>query len=305
MTEKEFIQKLSDSVKDVPSRIDIPVLRQFSPAIAQGRAERFTRLMAAHDNRFAGKTDRVVQPQRTLFRLALNARLEVHHASGDLRFVGGLEPMDALHSKVGSKEELIRSLEATAKKINLKQWAGQGEDIQFERLWQIKAASVDQQGKTSEPVLCRAVGAYRHMVGKFPVLGAASATIKLADKSQIDSVMISVRETTEQRLGTEQVSRVDDAAKQLYAQLATLMGKSKTPVYEMATPQWVRFGYLSQSRRQSQRMLMPVFMAAIDVKADDMAQGYILTVPATSNPLLAPYLRGADVPADLEKRGNK
>ena len=305
MTEKEFIQKLADTVKDVPTSVAIPSLRQYSPALAQSRAERFSRLMAKNDERFASKSDRVVQPHRTLYRLAQNARLEVHHASGDLRFVAGLGPMESLFKKLESRDVLIRSLDETARKLDLRQWIGQHEDLSFERLWQIKAASVDRQGKTTEPVLCRAVGAYRHHIAKIPVLGAASATVKLAGNGEIDAVSVSVRETAEQRLGSERVSRVDDAARQLYAQLVSLMGQSKIPPHELATPQWVRFGYLAQSRRQAQRALIPVFMAAIDIKTEDTAQGYILTVPATGNPFLIPSLRGADLPAELERRESK
>jgi hypothetical protein len=197
---------------------------------------------------------------------------------------------------------LIRNIEAAARRLDLRQWIGPNEDLPFERLWQIKAASVDQQGNTSEPVLCRAVGAYRHHIGKIPVLGAASAVVKLAGNGELDAVSVSVRETSEQRLGSERVLRVDEGAAQLYAQLAVLMGRSKSAPFELATPQWVRFGYLAQSRRQAQRVLAPVFMAAIDIQAEDVRQGYVLTVPATRNPLLVPSLRGADLPPDLEPR---
>lgn len=302
MTEQEFIQKLADGLKNVPSRVAIPALRQYSPALAQSRAEQFSRLMANTDSRFASKSDRVVQSHRTLYRLPQNARLEVHHASGDIQFAAGIKPMESIFKKLEKREVLIRTIEQAAQRLNIRQWIKQNEDLQFERLWQIKAASVDQQGNKTEPVLCRAVGAYRHSVAKIPVLGAASAAVKLADNAEIDAISISVRETTDQQLGTERVVSVKDAAQQVYAQLASLMGQSKTPAYEMATPQWIRFGYLAQSRRQAQRVLVPVFMAAIDIKTEDVSQGYVLTVPATNNPLLIPSLRGADLPAELERR---
>ena len=305
MTEKQFIQQLADTLQDVPDTVAVPSLRPYSPAQAQDRANRFSRLMAQTDARFASKQDRVVQPHRTLYRLAQNARLEVHHASGYLRFVAGLPPMEALFAKVESRDVLIRNIEAAASRLDLRQWIGQNEDLPFERLWQIKAASVDQQGNTSEPVLCRAVGAYRHHIGKIPVLGAASAVVKLAGNGELDAVSVSVRETSEQRLGSERVLRVDEGAAQLYAQLAALMGRSKSAPFELATPQWVRFGYLAQSRRQAQRVLAPVFMAAIDIQTEDVRQGYLLTVPATRNPLLVPSSRGADLPPDLEPRTEK
>lgn len=305
MTEKDFIQKLADTLKNVPTSVAIPGLRQYSPALAQGRADRFTRLMAKTDARFVSKKDMVVQPARTLYRLAQNARMEVHHASGDLRFVAGLNPMESLFSKVETREVLTRTIEATASKLDIRQWIGKNEELPFERLWQIKAASVDQQGKTSDPVLCRAIGAYRHHIAKIPVLGAASAVVKLAGNGEIDTFSMSVRETSEQLMGSERVLRADVGAKGLYAQLASLMGKSKTAPFEMATPQWVRFGYLAQSRRQTQRVLVPVFMAAIDIDTGNERQGYILTVPATSNLSLVPSLRGAELPADLERRIKK
>jgi len=305
MTEKDFIQKLADTLKNVPATVAVPSLRQYSPALAQGRADRFSRLMAKTDARFVSRKDMLVQPHRTLYRLAQNARMEVHHASGDLRFVAGLNPMESLFAKVETREVLTRNVEAAASKLDIRQWIGKNEELPFERLWQIKAASVDQKGQASDPVLCRAIGAYRHHIAKIPVLGAASAVVKLAGNGELDAFSVSVRETSDQLLGTERVLRADAGAKQLYAQLASLMGKSKSAPFEMATPQWVRFGYLAQSRRQAQRVLVPVFMAAIDIKTENEQQGYIVTVPATSNPSLLPSLRGADIPADLERRIRK
>jgi hypothetical protein len=155
------------------------------------------------------------------------------------------------------------------------------ESLTFERLWQIKASAADREGKTTiSPVVCRVVGAYRHIAGNLPVLGAASVAVKVAGGGALDSLTVHLRPTSGERVEWAPILRPDDAARLVVRQLATLMGQSKIPFTELARPERMEFGYLSLGKRTSQRVLAPHYIATISIDGH-VAQGYQLVVPAT------------------------
>jgi hypothetical protein len=72
------------------------------------------------------------------------------------------------------------------------------------------------------------------------------------------------------------------------------MGKSKLDLDEAAKPQWVRFGYLSLSKRKTQRLLAPVYIAAIEIVGQQEAQAYLVTASATEKAYLQLGLNGVE-----------
>jgi hypothetical protein len=302
MSEKEFVAQMASQIKSSPDKIDIPEVQAFSTEISQKKAENFLRKFDSFKIASAAKFHKVQNKERTLYQLANNARLETHHLSGALRFVSGFEPMEDLFQEMMDKRKLTEQIETIAKKFDIAAFTSKNESIEFERLWQIKAAAVSQEGVESNQVLCRSIGAYRHFVNKVPVLGAASATIKLTGSQAVDAFSVFARSTSSKSLGSEKVISPDESAKRIYKQLAALGGKTKTPVYEMAKVQSFQFGYMNSSKRSSQNFLIPIVMAVIDLESKDFPQGYVLVAPATDNPKLVPVLRAAS-PGRSVKRG--
>ena len=302
MNDELLIKKMVDSVGDIPSQAEVFAVRQYSLDDMERRTKRFLYTIGESYGLSLDSSDWVMQQGQTLVRLPLGARAKVYHASGAMKLVIGLNPMESLFKKVEEREELMRLVEETANRLNIREWVGNNESLHFERLWQIKAAAADSTGKVVEPVLCRVVGAYRHFVGELPVWGAASVAIKLAGEGTLDSVAIQVRETTGEVIDQAQIIRPDQAAHQIFLQLSSLMGKLKIPISEVAAPQWMRFGYLSLPKRKSQRLLAPVYVAAIEIEGQEEAQAYLFVTSATEKPYLPLERNGSEAsPALLDR----
>jgi len=291
MNEKELIKKMVDSVERVPSHAEVFAVRQYSLDDMQQRAKRFLATTAEAFNLPLNRSEWVVQEDRTLLRMPLGARAVVYHASGAMKLVTGLNPMESLFKKVEDREWLVKMVEEAAERLKIREWIGKNESLRFERLWQIKAAAADRKGKVVEPMLCRVVGAYRHFVGKLPVWGAASVAIKLANEGTLDSLTVQMRETTGKVIDRVQILSSDQAARRILLQLSSQMGKSKIAVSEVAAPQWLRFGYLSLPNRKAQRLLAPVYVASIGIERQEESQAYIFVTPATEKAYMQTYMQ--------------
>jgi hypothetical protein len=296
MDEKRFIEKMCSDVS-APSHVDIFAVRQFS---IEENTRRLTRLISVTGEmckRSLDRADWVRQTDRTVARLPQGARAEVFHASGALRVMTGLETMEALFDKPEPRELLEKMVVGIAAQLRIADWVGQRESLAFERLWQIKAAAADQKRKAIEPVLCRAIGAYRQSVGKLPVLGGASVAIKVAGGGALDSVSMQLLEPSGDAIESAAVIGPDRAARQIYQQLESLMARSKAPVSELkATTQSLRMGYLHMGKRKSQRVLAPHYVGAIKIDGEE-AQAYQFIVSATEKTFLPLCFAGEQSPA--------
>lgn len=106
---------------------------------------------------------------------------------------------------------------------------------------------------------------------------------------------VQVRETTGDVVDRAEILRPEEASRRIVAQFEQLMGRSKVPAYELAAPQWMRFGYLSLPKSRAQRLLAPVDVAAIETRGEDR-QGYLLTASASERVYLPLEVTGSDAP---------
>jgi len=294
MKEKEFITRMADRVKAVPPRADIFAVRRYSRDDLERRTKHLLAKTAEACNLSLDRGDWIAQQDRTLIHLPSGARAVAYHASGAIRLVTGLGPMESLFKKTENRKTLTKLVEGVFRQLKIDEGLNPDESVQFERLWQIKASATNPKGKTVQPVLCRVVGAYRHFVGKYPVLGAASVAVKLAGGGNLDSLTVEIRETTGETVDQAKILRPDQAARQILSQLSGLMNNSKSPASEFAEPQFFRFGYLSLPKRKAQRLLAPVYVAAIEIKGAEERQGYLFAVPATEKTYLPLCLDGSE-----------
>ena len=294
MTSKRLIEKLADSAGDIPRSAEVLAVRQYSRDELHERARRLLSITGESVGRNWQKGDWVVRDDRTLIRLTEGARAVVMHGSGAMTVASGLDPMERPFSQTPDRDELAQLSQKAAGELALDTWVGELGGIRFERLWQIKAAAGDRKGKVVDPVLFRIVGAFRHYVLDLPVWGPASVAVKLAGDASLDSLTIQIREASGERIDEVRTISPERGAQGIAAQLEVLMGPRHPSLDEMATPQWMRFGYLSLSKRKGQRLLEPVYTALVDVEGEYEAQGYLL-VTAAADRTYVPFCRvGAD-----------
>jgi len=294
MNEKKLIEKMVSSVRDVPSEADIFAVRQYPIDELKRRAKRFLAMAGEAYDLPLSRGDWVEKQDQTIIRLTQGARAVIYHASGAMKLVTGLNPMESLFKGTQKQEQLIKMVEEAADRLNISEWVRKDESLDFERLWKIKACASDRKGETLEPVLCRAIGAYRHFVADLPVWGAASASINLAGEGELDSLTIQMREPTDEVIDRAKIIPPDEAAHQILLQLKTVMGKSKIPVSEVAIPKGLHFGYLSLTKRKVQHVLAPAYVAAIEIDGQEEKQAYLFAASATEKAYLPLCLSGKE-----------
>jgi hypothetical protein len=287
MNAKHLIEGLASSVGKLPTHVDVIGLQRFSLEDLQRRTKRFLSLVGEKERRSLDRGDWTEQNEHTVVHLTQGARAIFYHASGAMKYVSGLAPMEMLFEHVESRELLTKLVKDAAQKFRLHEWAGPNDDIAFERLWQMKAQAADRQGKVSTPVLCRIVGAYRHFVGGIPVLGGASVALKLAGNGALDSMSVHVRASASETLDKAKILNPEIAAQQVSVQLGSVLGHSKDALpRDVIESQTMQFGYLDLGKRKSQRLLAPAYVAHITLRHKQERQAYLFAVAASEKSYL-------------------
>lgn len=278
MDEKEMLEQMVGKIEQVPERVEVLGLRQIPAGELEARARGILgECGKVFKVKLEGGSDRVVEADRTLIRLARGARLVIYHNSGAMRYTSGLAPLERLFEKIETREALVKLVERKVSRLNTKEWLGAGQRLVFENLWQVKASAADRSNKSVPLVLCRVVGAYRHFVGELPVWGAASFAVKLAAAGALDVLDLQVCQTNHEVIDEVEVLRPEQAARALLGQMATLWSGGKFSPGEFVEQASLRFGYFSLPKRKTQRLLAPVYVAAIQTGGDEpMARQFIL-----------------------------
>jgi hypothetical protein len=287
MNEQLLIETLTKSVGRLPAQADVIGLQQFSLDELQGRTTRFVTMLGDKEDRSIDRGDWQTSDDHTAIRLPQGARAMLYHASGAMKYSSGMTPFQSLFERVEEREILTKLVGEAARKFNVAQWAGPGGEINFERLWQMKAQGEDRTGKRSDPVLTRVIGAYRHFIGGIPVLGAASVALKLGADGVLDSLAVQVRSRAAEILDQARIISPELGAKQICAQLNNLIGFGKvaTPA-ELIESQTMRFGYLNLGKRKAQQLLAPAFLAQVVLRHKEERQAYLFVVSATEKSYL-------------------
>jgi hypothetical protein len=297
MSSKQLIEKLVRSVGEVPKEVAVLPIRQYSQGDLQERAQRLLALIGEIYGRDWGdQGDWLQKEDRTLIRLTEGARAMVIHASGAMKLSTGLSPMEIPFPRIEDRDRLGDMVKEMTEKLQLPVWAGEQGDLRFERLWQIKAAASDREGKVVDPVLFRIVGAFRHYVNELPVWGPASVALKLAGDGSLDTLTVQVRETIGEEYDRVQTLSPEHGASHLVYQLEALMGPQDISLDEVVVPHWMHFGYLSLNKRKAQRLLEPVYVALVDIEGQEEAQGYLLVTNA-GHKTYEPVCRVGDAPS--------
>lgn len=303
MNEQMLIDSLGTSCQNQrPVRADVIALTPLGRDDLHARLSRFMSVL--HDTEVCrqDRANLTEQAERSVVQLPEGARAVVYHASGTLHYASGLGPLAAPFATLEPAPTLVRQLEAAASKLQLASWVGERGSLAFERLWQTKAAGTDREERVSEPTLVRALGAWRQSLDGIAVLGAASATIRLAGDGNIDALGLQMRPYALESVDTAVVIDPELAAREILARLTSVLGKAKerlpTDAIESAE---MRFGYLDLGKRKSQHVLAPVYVAQIAIAHKLERQAYVLAVNGTERPYLDLPLFGAALPLLRER----
>lgn len=278
----ELAGRLTTMIEKVPDTV--PVVQLAMPRVDDMR-RRLDSLFAAVTGEPDGELQVKVTPTRTVLHGPAGSHGVGFHASGAVAVRHGMAPFDHLFERDPGNEELIGMVERVAERLGLHKLVPEGEQLGFERLWRIKAAGGDQAGKETEPVLCRAVGAYRHHVHGLPVYGRASATVELAGNGEPVSASVSMRRFAGEGAATvvkeTPVRRPELAAEDVAARMVKAFGGlEELPGTEVVAESF-RFGYLDLGRRREQALLAPFYVASLAVQGEYEHSAHLIVVPGS------------------------
>lgn len=276
----------------VPDAVDVVQLAQPDVGTVQQRLTALTSTVAELTGLDAKKAEKVTGKDRTLLQLPGQLRATGFHASGALSVQLALGPFEDLFKDDPGDRELTAMLTQAADRLGLGDLLPADDTLGFERLWRIKAAGGDRSGMLSAPLLCRAVGAFRHATHGIPVYGRASATVELANGGRLASLSVSARRFAEdgggKAIATPEVRRPEAAAKDVAARVVKSLGGLEDLKTTRVVPEWFRFGYLSLGRRRSQSLLAPFYLASISLKDTEAeASAHLIAVPGTEERFVA------------------
>jgi hypothetical protein len=295
MAYEDSLQSLADLAGEVPSEAAVHALERPSPKAAVARLERLVEAAADATGLAWDRRNAEVRSDRTVVGLPDGGHAVAHHASGAVVVATGLAPMHGLFSRAESDEELRRRVLNVADRLALARWVRDGERLGLERVWRIMAGAGDAHGTTVPPVLCRAVGAFRHYVDDIPVWGPAAAALTIAGDGGLDRVALHLRSTSGRIVDRVRVVEPVVAARDVVRQLAGLRPELKDQSLDFARPTSFDFGYLSLPRRKTQELLAPVYMATFTTQGDE-PMNHLLVAPATEKDYLAVGRSGAAPP---------
>jgi hypothetical protein len=207
------------------------------------------------------------------------------HASGAVAVVRDLAPFDGTFERDPGDGDLVARIRSAVQRLALDRLVPADDALEFERLWRIRAAGGDRLGTVTDPVLCRAVGSFRHIVRGLPVYGRASATVEQAADGRLSSLSVSTRRFAGDGGGrtmtTVAVRSPRVAANDVVAQIVDAFGDIEELTSTRLVAEWFRFGYLSLGRRRRQGLLAPFYIASVAVERKSEASAHVIAVPAT------------------------
>lgn len=259
-----FVERLAALAGDVPDSVAVVALREQHEVRERGMA-------VAHslgDSLGWNAIERYRHDKKatTVLRDPDRGRITVFQDSGAVAIRSNTAPFDELFKTDPGDEALTEQAREQFRRFSLEDLLSDAEQLDFERLWRIRAAGSDADGAVSDPVLCRAVGGFRHRVHGLPVLGRASAHIELTGAGHVSAASVALRGPADEgsRVLAEATVRAPlDAASEVAARVARLVGGRE--LGDEVTAETFLFGYLSLGRRRAQSALAPYYVAAVSI----------------------------------------
>lgn len=274
MPDTEFVERLVSLIdrERLPETADVLRVRELSEQENEQRLDRLVSMCAQVSGENWRQREITRANGRVIMRMPSQARAVAHAVSGSMQVNRGFAPMDQLIGADDHDEALTGAVRELSERLHLNGYVGQGESLEFEKLWRIKACAADREGHSVDPVLCRAVGAFRHVVGGLPVWGAASAVVSAAARGQFDKVEVHARQAVHGPVDRVKVLPPEEAAVFVLRQLSGLTPGGEREFGDQARPVSFQFGYFALGKRKSQPYLAPAYVAMVEVRGEGEGQ---------------------------------
>ncbi|MFI6739257.1 hypothetical protein ACIBI9_40580 [Nonomuraea sp. NPDC050451] len=284
----KLAEQLTSMAGDVPDTVEVVALAQPDPGVIQERLAKLVGTVADVAGIERQRPEVVTKDIRTTMRVPGRLLATGFHASGSMSVRLNLAPFEDVFKDDPGDEDLVALLGHSSGRLGIAGLLPAEDDLEFERLWRIKAAGGDRSGKVSGAVLCRAIGAFRHVTRGLPVYGRASATVELAAAGRLASVSVSARRFVDdgggRTVATPESRRPAAAAKEVAGRIVKAFGDLEELKDVRLVPEWFRFGYLALGRRRSQAVLAPFYVASISVdRPEAEASAHVIAVPGTED----------------------
>ncbi len=192
-----------------------------------------------------------------------------------------MRPLEYLIKGNLDKKQLTDITINVMKKLELDKWKLSFEQVEFERLWQIKAGGITMEKYVVPEVLCRIIGAFRRYINKIPVYGRASIFLKIARESLVESVGIDWRQIEEKPIDDVKIIPPEISAETILKNLNSI-SPNQIITTSNYIPEFFSLGYFSMPKKYEQEYMQPVYVAAFKSVGWTTLNRFIL-IPATND----------------------
>lgn len=228
----------------------------------------------------------------------------VFHPSGAIaglkRSRPGLNPIEHDERKVDRKP-LIARAEQLAHSI-AEHYVSDGESLRFESSWEWKGrgaliASKQKPSVETTPVaLFEVLGAFRRYIGELPVLGRASIHVGIGPAATLVRWGVDWRKVHHETAIETAVIDPEDGARRVLDGLWWRRPERPFTLDDFEVTGF-QLGYVSFSRRRSQFMMQPAWVASLEPR-NGTSMGHVVAVPAAPR-AFEPMGRSAMTPGTL------
>jgi hypothetical protein len=196
----------------------------------------------------------------TVFDLPVGVKMRIYNNSGAMVIKRNMRPLEHIFGERADLERLKHYTIEEIKRLDLERWRSDFEDVQFERLWKIKAGAITLDNRRVPEVLCRVVGAFRRFISKIPVYGRASIFVKLATNRIIEAAGIDWRLIEKEAMDEVKIIDPDAAAGTILRELASFL-PNKVITSKIYKPELFSLGYISLPKSRYQKYMQPAYLA--------------------------------------------
>ena len=278
-TEPQFAQALADRLTNYRQTAPVFQILQRPLEVLERDALELGGRFAAAAGDTGARADLRRGKDSTSVTFAHGTTVKLFHASGAMIVRRLLAPAAHLFREAPAREALVSRAAEVVRRLRLGDAASPTERLDFERLWQIKAAGAQQGSKRGYEVLCRAVGAFRRSVAGLPVMGRASVFVKLAADDVVEAAGLDWRAYDERAFEEAAIVDPGEGASRVAAELSLAAGGTHVSAKDYE-PVFFGLGYVSLAKRRVQSVLQPVYVAMLHPRGWTTL-GRIVVVQAT------------------------
>lgn len=260
-------------------------------------ASRFSGNASANELRYS-----VAQGEdHTKILLAEGASLRYYHSSGNKIFDRNTNPFNHIinDNAQGFEKNKFEDTACDLLEKNQLNFAASLENLQFEKLWLLKASGINHKKEQGRAMINRLVYSYRRFLVGLPVWGRASVFIKVAAENVVDAFGIDWRKVHDAPLDKASTLAPDDGARRVLEELQNT-NPEKTYTTKDFTPDFFALGYFSATKRSYQSVMQPVWVARF-ISNGFSRMGHVIAVPA-ANTAYEPICRKVTSPPFNEQR---